>query len=193
MSFAEYRKEVLKVYDKDVFEVRNSYGIKDAYRWCIKNKLIGKHVKESDFRVIINTINEKICDKVVEGHKVTLPAFMGSIFLLKRENDNIFNNKDKCTMPVDWLSTMELWYDDEDAREKKMIVRYEPKEVFKVMYTKGKYKNVTYFRFYPMRAMKLKLKKAIQENKTDALLRYRYYGIHKCRKSNGQNHKTPSS
>ena len=196
MSFDEYRKKVLRVREQEKSQIRNSYGIKDAYRWCIKNKLIGKHISERDFRIIINTINEAIADKVVEGCKVKLPASMGNLFLMKEERGSEFRDgKLVITMPVDWISTMKLWYEDEDAKEKKTLVRHESREVYRVMYDSGSalYKNKTYFRFTPVRAMKLKLKKAIQNNKTDALLKYRYYGIHKCRKSNGQNHKTPSS
>lgn len=196
MRFDEYRKKVLKVNDKDKFDIRNSYGTRDIYRWCIKNRKIDRNISERDFRTIINTINQAIADEILKGRIVKLPVSMGRLFLAKEEKEMRVKEDGNLTfMPINWYETLKLWHEDEEAEKNKTLVKFEVKEVYEIYYDvrKAKYNNKTYFKFTPMRDLKLRLKKEANNNNIDALLKYRNYGIHKCRKSNGQNHKTPSS
>lgn len=186
MNYKEFRVKVLKAdQKKHHFKVTNSYGIKDAYRWCIKHKMINKSLSEKNFRVIINSINQALQDQLLEGKDINLPEMMGRIEVRKYPSYvNIEEGKIKTNLAVDWDSTLRLWYADKEAYDNKILVRCETDEKFKILYNKGKakYNNKVFYEFIPTRDLKLKLKERINNQSFDALLLIDKNGLpkHKC-------------
>ena len=79
-------------------------------------------------------------------------------------------NKVKSTYPIDWDGTLKLWYEDQESRENKTILKKKEREVFRIMYNKSKafYTNKNYFEFKVNRALKLALRDVIRQGNFDA-------------------------
>jgi nucleoid DNA-binding protein len=174
MTYEEFRVDTLKANQKKHhFKVNNSYGIKDAYRWCIKHKQIDKSLSEKDFRIIINTINKSLQDQLLQGKDINLPERMGRIEIRKYPTYvGLEGDKIKTNLSVDWDKTLRLWFEDKEAYKNRTLVRCETKEKFKFIYNrrKAKYNNKSFYEFTPTRDLKLKLKEVINNQGFDALL-----------------------
>ena len=73
-------------------------------------------------------------------------------------------------LPIDWDKTLKLWSEDEEAYQKRTLIKREEKEIFKVYYNRGKanYTNKSFFQFDVNRELKKKLKHRIKEGRLDA-------------------------
>lgn len=193
MTYDEFRVKILKANKKKYkYKINNSYGLKDAYRWAIKNKYINRNITEANYRVIVNTINQYFQDRLLQGYDVKFPERMGVIEIRKYNTHISFEDGKLVTnMAVDWDKTLRLWYEDSEAYSKKTLVRCEAKERFKIFYNKrrAKYKNKDFYEFAPTRNIKIKLKNIIKDKGFDALLLYNDYGLHKCKCYSRQNKK----
>ena len=176
MNYNHFRAKILKLRTKKHFKVRNSYGVKQGWRWYKKNKWFGKEpVTEKQFGVIIRRVNEYLVDELLKGHDIILPYQMGRIELRKRNPKiELEGGKIKTNLPIDWKRTLELWYEDEKAFQNKTLVRKEYKEVFRIIYSKkhANFTNKTFYNFTPHREVKKKLSNAIKDNKVDAFLKH---------------------
>jgi hypothetical protein len=197
MTYDEFRISVLKASQKKHhFKITNSYWTKDAYRWCITNKLIDKSISEKNFREIINTLNQSLQDRLLKGFEVRLPERMGSIEVRKYKTNIRFENGRLVTnLSVDWDKTLRLWYEDEEAYAKKTLIRCETKERFVFVYSKrkAKYKNKVFYEFTPTRSMRLKLKEKINKQGFEALLLYDKNGLYKYTRHSRQNKEKPTT
>ena len=174
-SREEFRKRLLKVGIPHEFEVRNSRGIRDAWKWLRKNKwsLIGQPVSENDFREIVKTINQFLQDQLLDGKDVKLPCGMGIIEVRKKKNKLVSTgSKILAGYPIDWKRTIDLWYEDAESRDKKTLVRRESSERFLILYNKRKsyYFHSSFYKFIPSRPLRHKLKEKIINGAFDALL-----------------------
>ena len=190
MTYEEFRISTLKANQKKHhFKIHNSYGIKDAYRWCIKNKLFDKTISEKDFRVIINTLNLSLQDQLLQGKDIKLPEFMGRIEVRKYKTYVDFEEGKLVTnLKIDWDKTLRLWFEDKEAYNNKTLIRCETKEKFKIIYNKrkAKYNNKIFYEFTPTRDLKLKLKEKINNNSFDALLLRDRNGLHRYKRYSRQ-------
>lgn len=181
MTYKDFRINTLKANKKKHhFEISNSYGTKDAYRWCIKNKLIDKSLSEKDFRIIINALNQSLQDQLMRGKDAKLPEGMGRIEIRKFNTYvGLEEGKIRTNLAVDWDKTLKLWYEDKEALENKTLVRCETQEKFKFCYNrKGtSYNNKIFYEFTPTRSMRVRLKEIIKKQGFDALLIGSNYGL----------------
>ena len=176
MTFEEFRKQTLKVNQSRKHKVTNSIGVYDIYKYIRKNKWegIGQKITEKQFYAIIRTLNKALIDQLFQNKDVRLP-YLGQLELRKKETKVKFiDNRLIVTKPIDWDQTLKLWYEDQEAKEQKILIRGEQKEVYKIHYNKSraKYKNKAFFEFQPNRQIKVKLKEYIINNKIDAFKRY---------------------
>lgn len=173
MDYTEFRAEVLKLGSKK-FKISNSYGTKAAWRWYKKNKwLNGNPVSEGDYGKVIKEMNLALLEQLFKGSDIRFPCGMGRLELRKyKTNIKFVNGKLVTNLPINWKRTLQLWYSDNKAKTNKTLVRSEPKEIFKVLYSKrgATYKNKTYYMFTLARSARLKLKDKIIYNETDAFL-----------------------
>lgn len=172
MSYEEFRKEILKIDKPRNHKVKGSYGVYDAYKYIRKNKWFGlEPFTENQFYTIIRSINKELADYLTSGGTIKLPYGMGKIMLIKVPAKVKFKEgKLVNTKPIDWDKTLKLWYEDEECRNSKILVRTDIKSKFKIIYDKSKarYKNKTLYSFLPNRDLKIKLKEKIQEGIVDA-------------------------
>ena len=169
----EFRRQVLKVDRPRVHKVNNSYGVYDIYKYIRKNKWfdIGQSVTEHQFYSIIRRMNNLLADALIHGHDIELPCRMGVIEVRKYDaRISIENGKVKTNLPVDWDRTLKLWSEDEEAYQKRTLIKMEEKEIFSVLYNKtgANYKNKSFYEFAVNRDLKRRLKQRIKSGNFDA-------------------------
>ena len=76
----------------------------------------------------------------------------------------------KTNLPIDWDSTLELWYNDEESRINKTLLRYDSVEIFRIYYNKSKanYNNKSFYEFKCNKDLKQRLKQNIRYGTIDA-------------------------
>ena len=175
-SFEQFRKERQKGYGsgRKKFKVSGSYGVYDVYKKLRKTGWpgIGKHVDSKDFYAIIRGINSILAEEIAKGTTIYFPAKMGRLELRKYQKGVSFvNGKLHNTYPVDWKRTFELWYEDPEAKEKKIVIRDEQPWVYHVKYCKFRatYENKTFYQFVVNTFIKDNLRDNIVKGKIDTL------------------------
>lgn len=169
----EFRRKILKVDRPRKHKINNSLGVYDCYKTIRKNKWlgIGKPISEHDFYSIIRTVNNYLADLLSKGHDINLPCQMGRLEIRKYDAKiTLQEGKIVTNLPIDWDRTLKLWSEDEEAYQKRTLIKMEEKEVFKVYYNRGKanYTNKSFFAFDVNRELKKKLKKNIKDGRIDA-------------------------
>lgn len=173
MEFSEFIKEVKKTRGPKKHKVSNSYSIKTMFYYYrkIRPKTKSYVLTESQYYHIIRTINNALREQLINGNDVILPYKLGKIEIRKYKNVIEFKDgKLKTDRPIDWNSTLKLWYDNPICREKKQLIRFENNETFMVHYDKRKavFKNKDFYEFDANRYVKIGLKKNILSNKLEA-------------------------
>ena len=173
-TFEEFKEKILKKRSKRQGKVSGSYGVYDAYKSIRKNKWydIGRPLTEHEFYTIIRSINLLLADELSKGNEIVFPYRMGSLDLrMSRRGAKIKDGKLVVNYPIDWNSTLKLWYNDAEAMKNKILVRAENSIVFHFIYNKYKavYNNKSYYQFIVNRAIKQKLRDHIIEGTADTL------------------------
>ncbi len=173
-TFEEYLKETKKVSDKRNHKIKGSVGSIDGFYHYRKIRPDEKMFVLSNIQYlsIIREMNFLVVDEIINNGSVNLPEAFGRIEVIKHES-NSWIDKDGnlvTTKPVDIHSTMKLWYEDEECRNNKTLVRYDNEYTFKLRYNKrtARCKDVRYFKFQFGRYIKSKLKDAIVSTDYDA-------------------------
>jgi len=174
MDYKEYKVKTVRAGNRSKAKVRDSFGVYDCYKHIRKNNWydIGRPVKEHEFYTIIREVNKALAEEVSFGHTVTFPQRMGKLELRKMPRGvSIIDGKLKVTYPVNWEDTIRLWYEDEEARKNKTLLRNEEKEVYNVKYCKhdANYENKSFYQFILNRQIKKALKENIQKGIIDTL------------------------
>ena len=174
MDFKEFRNKTIKSEVKRTSRIRGSWGVYDSYKHIRKKGWydIGRPLKEHEFYSMIRGVNDLLADEIALGHTVVFPSRMGYLELRKIERGvSIVNGKLKVTYPIDWNETLRLWYEDEQAKKSKTLVRRENKDVFHVRYCRhdANYENKTFYEFALNRFIRKKLKDNIINGKVDTL------------------------
>lgn len=145
-----------RVYKRELFE---SYYLKHAKR---------KKYKRFVCMNIIKGINELVMDFVYKGGEFEFPAKVGSISIVGIKHTPFYlDGKLIPAKPVDWGATRRLWAEDEDARKKKMLVRFTSDYFYRFLYKRHPYGMVQCWAMkieaYPQR--KKELFRLIKQNK----------------------------
>lgn len=178
-SFTEFTTRQIGRRGKKVMKVTNSWGVYDAYKAIRKNGWysIGKPIKESCFYAVIREINKLLAQELINGQELVFPAGMGKLELRKRKNGvSIVDGKLKIGYPIDWGETLRLWFEDEEARNNKTLLRDESPFCYRVYYNKkdADYQNQSFYQFTLNRKIKQGLKENIKNNKIDTLWLQKY-------------------
>lgn len=168
-TLGEFKKRIKKVNQPREYKVRNSLGVYDSYKYYRKNKPDSKEyvLTESQYFAIIRKINLHLVDELLLGHDVKLPKSMGTIEIRKFDRGAKIGKDGKIhtNLPIDWDKTLELWYNDKEALEEKILVRVEERESFQIYYNRelATYNNKSYYEFIPNRDLKIGIKKNIKK------------------------------
>ena len=169
----EFRRKILKINGPRKHKINNSFGVYNAYKLIRKNKWfnIGKPISEHDFYKIVRTVNNKLADLLSKGHDINLPCQMGRLEIRKYDaRITLQGDKVVTNLPIDWDRTLKLWSEDEEAYQKRTLIKMEEKEIFSVLYNKtgANYKNKSFYEFAVNRDLKRRLKKRIKSGNFDA-------------------------
>lgn len=180
MTEQEFINATKKVSSRRRHKITHSYGVYDAYKYYRKNKPKEKQyiIKDVTYYKIIRKINNILKEMLIEGNDIKFPCRMGNLELRKSNTGVYFKDgKVMNNYPIDWNTTLKLWYEDKESKEKKALVKKVTDTVFKVYYNKktANYKNKAVFDFKLNRDIKNKLKLRIQEGKLDAFINNNYY------------------
>lgn len=147
--------------------ISRDYGITNFYKYYKKNSL--NPVSAIKYNNIISDFNSTIVQMIIEeGLEYKIPKISNTICIRKYKNvPKIQDGKLINKGPIDWKSTKELWASDEEAKEKKIILKYlnnhTSKYIFRIKMLKhGRiYKNKSYYKFKPARSFQRLLAKRI--------------------------------
>lgn len=182
MDYKEFNTQIRKAREPKSFRVNNSWGVYDCYKAIRKHQWfdIGRPLKEHEFYSIIRKVNKLFAQEVAGGGEFTFPSRMGKLEIRRAvPGVSIVEGKLKNTYVIDWGSTVRLWYDDEEAKRKKTLVRFE-NDIFHVKYNKftANFENQSFYEFDTNRFLRKALQENVRQGKIDTLYGYQYT-IHK--------------
>lgn len=170
-----FKRKILKVEGPRNHKIRNSLGVYDAYKYYRKNKPKLKEyiLTESQYFSIIRNINNILFKELSKGGEINLPHFLGTLELRKYDKVIRIDDKGKVhtNLPIDWDKTLKLWFEDEDSKNNKVLVRLEVDELYKLIYNKtsAKYENKSFYDFKFNKDLRRALKQNIKDGLVDAL------------------------
>lgn len=173
-TLQEFKRRVRKITGHRVHKIRNSYGVYDGYKFYRKTKPKQRDyiLTESQYFSIIRQVNKLLAEEILKGNAIKLPERMGEIELRKYNSFIKLDDqgKVKTNLPVDWESTMELWYNDRQSYNDKTLVRIEEPEIFKIIYNKelANYNNKVFYDFTFTKELRTRIKREIKSRKVDA-------------------------
>lgn len=174
-SLIEFKKRVRKVSEHREHKIRNSLGIYDGYKYYRKNKPKDKKyiLTESQYFAISRQINNLLAEELIKGNDIKLPHRMGVLEIRKYEKDIRMGEDGKVitNLPIDWDSTLKLWYEDEEAHRNKTLIRLDENEIYKIYYNKGiaNYNNRSFYEIVFNKDLRIRLKQNIKKGIIDAL------------------------
>lgn len=161
--------------------IKTDYGIKDYFEYY-KDK--SKNPKSRElFNKIIYDFNKKIVDGIINNNLEFTPIKAKFTFCIRKNKRGIklVDNKVVNTHPIDWKTTTQLWENDPEAKEKKLIIRFlnnhTSKYVFRILMLKGAgaYLNKKFFRYKPPRSFQRTLAKRILDPNLENYEAYKQY------------------
>lgn len=173
MTYEEFKRNVQKINSTRIHKVTNSVGVYSAYKWIRKNKWlnINKALTEHEFYSIIRSINNYLAEELIRGNEIKFPHRMGILEIRKyKAKIEYSNGVIKNNLPIDWDSTLKLWYEDEESFKNKVLIKLRERGIFKVLYNKSRanYINQSFYEFKINRDLKQRLKRKIKNNDIDA-------------------------
>jgi len=173
-SFKEFSNKIKKASNKRVHKIKKSVYTIDGFYYYRKTKPDFKEfvLKDVEYLSIIREMNLLLLEELFENKFFNLPCGMGKIIIVKKKTRSWFDKNDKFSSnkKIDMHSTVRLWYEDEEARINKTLVRFDNEYLFKLKYVKTKpnYKNSTYYTINFCRSLKKKLSEIILNSDFDA-------------------------
>lgn len=173
MDYKEFDVQTRKARDPKTAKVNHSWGVYDAYKLIRKHQWfdIGRPLKEHEFYSIIRKVNKLFAAEVANGGEFTFPSRMGKLEIRRSVRGvSIVEGKLKNTYGIDWRNTLKLWYDNEEARREKTLVRWE-NDIYHVRYNKftANYENQSFYQFETNRFLKKALQENVKQGKIDTL------------------------
>ena len=136
LNSTEYGTIIRKAGTIREFEINNSYGIRD-YFWNYRKKY-GVKISEQLFTKIIKDVILAFIEELKNDAYVVFPLGFGFLRTAYIKHSVTFvNGKVKVNGIVDWVKTINLWYENTEARDNKQLV-YRDKGICKIIkYTKS--------------------------------------------------------
>lgn len=164
-----------------VHKHKADYGIKD-YREFYKKKY-NSDITTEKYNKIIKVFNQAIIDLIIDkGIKYKIPFMNFELYVAKlKQKPKIVNGKLVNNRPINWKATHELWDKNDEAREKKLLIRYNNDHssnyVFRIYMKKFKstLRTRNYYKFKAIRSFKQKLHNKIMKSDDGSFDAYLLY------------------
>jgi hypothetical protein len=155
-------------------KIKTHYGMKDYY-YYFKETNSNIKINTKDYSKIISRFNEGLVNIIIEDNLEYVLPYLGASICIKKDKriPKIIDGKLINTTPVDWVETNKLWAEDEEAKEKKLLVRYSnshtSKYVFRIYFKKYIYPfmNKRLYNFKSCRSFNRLLGKRIKDETKD--------------------------
>lgn len=162
-------------------KLKTDYGMPDYYKFY--KKKLDNPIDNKLYNEIITKFNDEIKHLIIEDNLTYQLPFLGFEIVLKKQKrvPKIVNGKLINNIPPDWKATNELWDKDAEAKEKKLLVRYNNYHTSNYIYRiyfkkfKSKIKNKSLFKFQPNRTFKRQLSARIKDTNKGNLNAYLLY------------------
>lgn len=153
-------------------KIKRDYGITDYFKFYSK---INPNISRKKYNDIITDFNKGIVNLIIEEHLQYYIPHLGFEIMIKKDKrkPRIVNGKLINNVPIDWKATNILWNKDAEAKEKKLLVRYNNSHtsgyVFRIYCKKfkSKVKNKNLYKFKPNRQFQRDLSKRIKDPNKD--------------------------
>lgn len=133
----------------------NNYVFQNIQRKYNKGR--ENKVSVKDFRTVLNAMGEILAERLLTTSEVTLPFYLGSLYIGKYNIDTYYKNgKLKTTRLINWVETQKLWKEDTEAKKNKYVIHNEGNTMYRLMYSKkgAKYSNGEFFHFRFLKSFK---------------------------------------
>ena len=162
-------------------KIRTDYGIKDYYKFY--KSYSSEPVDNKKFHKVIGEFNKKIMEAIINDNLEYTPVSSQITFCIRKliKPVKIVNNKIVNKNPIDWKTTLQLWSENEEAKERKLLIRFlnnhSSKYIFRIKMIKSgySYSNKKYYRFKPCRMFQRDLSKRILDPNKDNFQAYDLY------------------
>ena len=161
--------------------VKKDYGMSDYYNYYLKNS--NNPQSKFKFNKIVSEFNEGVVNLIINEGIEFKPAKLQFTFCVRKTKrvPKIKEGKLINTTPIDWKSTKQLWEDDSEAKDKKILLRYLNNHTFKYVFRiktlkfGQNYKNKKYYKYKPARSFQRLLAKRILDDNLDNFDAYKLY------------------
>ena len=119
--------------------VKKDYGMSDYYNYYLKNS--NNPQSKFKFNKIVSEFNEGVVDLIINESIEFKPTKLQFTFCIRKTKrvPKIKEGKLINTTPIDWKATNQLWESDNEAKDKKILLRYLNNHTFKYIFRiKGK-------------------------------------------------------
>lgn len=155
-------------------KIPTHYGMRDYFKY-FKSEYPNIKINSKKFSDVIKRFNEELVNLIIEENvEYKLPHLGASIAVRKDKRiPRIVDGKLHNPTPVDWKATNALWDTDEEAKERKLLVRYNnnhtSKYVFRINFKKYIYpfNNKKYYNFDTCRKFARQLGDRINDETKD--------------------------
>jgi len=177
MSFGEFLKDIKKVNGQRVHKIRNSYGLPDYYKYFYSKygKHLSKKIKYTEYSNFIKCVIGKFIEELFSSGTIAFPSGLGLLDIKATECGAKLDEKGNLvvTKLVDWDATLKLWYQDEESRKNKSVVKIDSNLIYRIRYLKQNTKvtNKKYICFRPNRVLKQRMSKLAKTG----MVNYFYY------------------
>lgn len=162
-------------------KIKVHYGLPDYYKYY-KNKY-KNHVSSTKYNKIISDFNNEIINLILNEN---IEYYMNHLHLVigvrkVKRKPRIVNGKLHNTVPIDWKTTNQLWKDDEEAKEKKILVRFSNSHtsgyIFSINLIKVGlgFQNKKYYKFKASRKFARNLSERIKDEDKEKYDTYKLY------------------
>lgn len=161
--------------------IKKDYGMSDYYKYYCNNS--SSPISSNKFNKIISDFNNEIVNLIINENLEYRPTKLQFTFCIRKTKKipKIKDGKLVNTSPIDWKSTKELWESNEEAKEKKILLRFLNNHTFKYVFRiKGlkhglRYKNKIYYKYKPARRFQRLLAKRILDSSLENFDAYKLY------------------
>jgi hypothetical protein len=173
-TFTEFTNRISRSNKNHKAKVTGSAGVYDLYKLLRKNHWynIGRPLKEKEFYSIIRGVNRLMADEIANGKTIQFPQRMGALELRKyKVGATLVDGKLRVTYPPDWSETLKLWYEDEEARKNKTILRNNNPYVYYIRFLRDMaiFDNKHFYMFQTNTFIKKALSENIKQGKIDTV------------------------